>query len=725
MSYRIAASTTGLRRAGATPQRSVPSGKRAQRLRLLLLGAVSLLGAACGAAPDPAPAPAGSAPVVIPYEPVGSISTPIAFKDYARLSEDAPAGRTVLHLDRDLKLRPNDLILLYEARGAQIETQNTFSYGLVSANNGAGSLEIIGVVSVGEANAVTVYDWCGGLQRFRSKETTQVIRIPQYQFLDVTSTGSLQAMRWDGKLGGVLALSVAHDVIVDGRLTATESGFRGGVNETVGMPAARLGSDLYRSRNPIEGGAKGEGIAGDGKIYAALGGSYGRGAPANGGGGGNALFAGGGGGGNGGESLTRSGNGVMVESAKNPLAAWQRDPAFIANRNQLTEESGGGRGGYTYSEAAGDPLRLDPGSSMWRGDSRRAQGGLGGASLINDPGKNLYFGGGGGAGDNSRSSGGRGGDGGGLILVFAHGVYGNGSIDADGQPGFDAALDGGGGGGGAGGSIVIAASEMDVRNVSARGGAGGKLTGTGPATGGPGGGGGGGYVLAPDARTDDPSVDGGSAGTTGSGTMASFEQNGATAGHQGFNDYRLTSGRFSGIPACTTSDLGVTLSVDKPVTSARDEVVWTAALTDQGPTAANRVELSLQLPETSVVTGVVAAAQWTCVTEGARVLCTRRELPLGVPDLIKVTALPPLSVRSALATATVRSGSLDPASDNNISQCEIQNSSPRMGHAFGSGLSCAMSGRSRSDGGARGLLPLLLCIALLHFCRPTRTARKG
>lgn len=666
-------------------------------------------------------------PLVIPFEPIGSITTRTAVNRYARLREDAPAGSTVLQLDSDLEVRPHDLILLYEAQGAQMENQNTFSYGIVNSYKGAGSLELLGVASVDAgANNVTVYDWCGGLSRARSKATTQVLRVPQYQFLDVASTGIIEAPPWDGKIGGVVALSVSQALILDGTLTATGRGFRGGSNEVVNMPMARLGSDLYRSRNKLEGGMKGEGIAGDQASYAAIGGAYGRGAPGNGGGGGNALMAGGGGGGNGGEASTRSGNGVMIESAQNVRAAWRLDPAYITNRNQLTTESGGGRGGYSYSEAAEDPQVRDPGDVRWRGDSRRVQGGLGGSYLVNEPKEALFMGGGGGAGDNSRSSGSAGGAGGGLVLLFAGGVQGSGTIEADGLSGVDIASDvGGGGGGGAGGSILVSAPEINVRNLSARGGAGGRLTGTSAATGGPGGGGGGGYIATLGEREAvSIAVSGGSAGTTASSVMTLFTQNGATAGHDGI-ETSLDPAPYGGVTACTTSDLAVGLAVEPALTTSREPVEWTVTVLDRGQTAADRIELYLQLPETSVIVSI-EAPDWTCTQSEPLVLCTRRELPLEIEGTIIVKALPPLAVTSALATATLRSRSLDPDISNNITQAEIRIDQPLAGHAFGGGLACSASGpRGGSKGTLPGVFVLLLCTALLVRRRLLRSSGRG
>ena len=668
------------------------------------LGAAILTAQLIGCAP-PAPAPPRvPSPVAqsINTDGIGNITAPDTIVNrYARLGGDVSKGATVLKLAADrpvstLGLQPHDLILLYQAQGAQMVTYNSSLYGATTSVNGAGSLELAGVSAVdAENNTLTIYDWCGGLQHFHPAATTQIIRVPQYQLLIVSAGASIVAPPWDGSVGGVLAVSVEGRIELAGELSTTGRGFRGGAAAApTGLPRPANTSELYRSTSRNDGGNKGESIAGDKAVYAQAG-QYGRGAPVNGGGGGNTLFSGGGGGGGGGDASSWSGHGVMIASTASERLAWQLDPAYIANRSQLTLSSGGGRGGYSYAEADLDPTLFGPGNLQWRGDSRREQGGLGGEPLASSPRTGLYFGGGGGSGDNTQSTGGAGGAGGGLILVLAAHIGGSGAIRADGQAGADIPLDiGGGGGGGAGGSILLATrdrdSPLDLPSVSARGGAGGSIHSGSLPTGGPGGGGGGGYIMAPPNPSGGTRIEGGASGYASSRPLQVFPQNGATDGHDGRITPLDESVPFAGIPACTTSDLGVTLTVDPSPATGREPVRFNATVTDLGPTPASDIEFYLQLPATAEFLAVDAPL-WTCGAVGEIVTCRRQDLSLGSPSTLVITARPPLSATAALATATVRSRSDDPIITNNVSDVALDNPQPLSGNAFGGGFACAMA----------------------------------
>lgn len=686
------------------------------------LGAVALAAQLMGCEAPPATAPpAVPSPVAqsINTDGIGNITAPDTIVNrYARLGSDVSKGATVLKLAADtpvstLGLHPHDLILLYQAQGAQMVTYNSSLYGATTSVNGAGSLELAGVsaVDVGN-NSLTIYDWCGGLRHFHPAATAQVIRVPQYQLLIVSAGASVVAPPWDGKVGGVLALSVEGRLELAGQLSTTGRGFRGGAAEApTGLPRPANASEIYRSLNRNDGGNKGESIAGDKVVYAQAG-QYGRGAPINGGGGGNTLFAGGGGGGNGGEPSSWSGHGVMIASTPSERLAWQLDPAYIANRSQLTSSTGGGRGGYSYAEADLDPTLFGPGSLQWRGDNRREQGGLGGEPLSSSPQSGLYFGGGGGSGDNTRSTGGAGGAGGGLILVLAEHIGGSGAIRADGQSGANIPLDiGGGGGGGAGGSILLATrdreSPLDLPSISARGGTGGSITSGSLPTGGPGGGGGGGVIIAPPNPSGSTRVEGGAAGYASSRPLQVFPQNGATDGHDGRIVPLDETVPFGGIPACTTSDLAVTLAVDASPAVGREPVRFIATVTDLGPTPASGIELYLQLPATSEFLAVDAPL-WTCGAVEEIVTCRRQDLSLGSPSTLVITARPPLSVTASLATATVRSRSDDPFITNNVADVALDDPQPLTGNAFGGGFACAMGSSAPAPlsavWGALGLL---------------------
>ena len=419
--------------------------------------------------------------------------------EYAILAADVAIGATAVTVTSiaDLpSLGAGDLVMIYQAQGATIDTTDTVNYGTVFSLNGAGNYELIGVTGVA-GNVINLEATCGGLRNaYTTAGRTQVIRVPQYATLTIDATGSVVAPSWDGQRGGVVAIDVQSTTLV-GPIDVSGRGFRGGATASTNANTTTV--PTYRQNLPSLGGTKGESIAGSATTYDSLFGRYGRGAPANGGGGGNNHNAPGGGGANGDNARSWwitvgsvGGQGVMdgtVTGAGAPESAWTLDPGYIANANALTDSGGGGRGGYACATTAaltGDFLTFEPDNVYWgcQNSERAEVGGLGGRPLANDPAARLFLGGGGGAGQANNGVGGAGGNGGGLVvLVVAGAVTGASSIRADGAPGGNSsvipqgqgAADSPGGGGG-GGSIVIRAGLLSGISALARGGVGGTQT---------------------------------------------------------------------------------------------------------------------------------------------------------------------------------------------------------------------------------------------------------
>ncbi|MGE0307603.1 MAG: beta strand repeat-containing protein [Acidimicrobiia bacterium] len=371
-----------------------------------------------------------------------------------------------------------DMVLIMQMQAALIDSTNTSSYG--SGSSGGGGAGMLGaefsgryeyaiatsaVSTSGGTLTVAAGGMGGGLINSYStgapssitpRYSFQVIRVPRYA---TATMGALDAVAWNGSVGGVLAVDVPGTLALGGAtVNMNAKGFRGGgrVVESGGSPGVYV-------RNDGLDGQKGEGIAGtprfvsDGSSTSDLGstwsgypgGDNAMGAPANAGGGGTQSNAGGGGGANGGTG------GIGGDG-------WQ----FSAN---------GGRGGQAVS-AAVDSVRL---------------------------------GGGGGSGDSNDGCVSDGAPGGGLVLVRAGALSGSGTITSDGGTASIGGCNDGGGGGGAGGTVVVlAGSGSSGLTIQANGG-----NGASPATGhGAGGGGGGGVVITAGA-TASTSVAGGSGGT--------------------------------------------------------------------------------------------------------------------------------------------------------------------------------------------------------------------
>lgn len=330
-------------------------------------------------------------------------------------------------------------ILVYQAKGANIQTSNNSTYGTVSAYNNSGRYEFAtvsgyvngggGVYTIKVSSLINSYTGTGAMQ---------LVSVPTYT--DATVTGNITATPWSTSLGrgGVVTFQVASDLTLGANINVSGQGFLGGA------PAGSNGdcpdNTTYRS-NSNNFGAKGEGISTDGYLYAI-------GPQANGGGGGNPHNAGGGAGGN----LTYGGDGGR---------GYQPGGG-------CSNVSGGGKGGLKINYA----------------------------SLAD----RVFFGGGGGAGQQNNGLASAGGAGGGIIIIRAKnvkstcgGTYG---FIANGQSATDSGGNDGAGGGGAGGAIVL-----DVTNyvltcnilVQVNGGSGGSVGD--PAVHGGGGGGGVGAII--------------------------------------------------------------------------------------------------------------------------------------------------------------------------------------------------------------------------------------
>ena len=486
-------------------------------------------------------------------------------------------------------LTPGDLVLIYQAQGAEISDVNGPGYGAVTRLRAAGRYEFQTVASVsGSTVTFERSGGCAGLRFGYSASHAQLVRVPQYRALTVTGTGRVGALPWDGRIGGLAAVHVRDTLSLNGVLDVAGTGFRGGAtdNET---QAADGTTTTYRSTNPRDGAEKGESIAGFGADYP--GGRYGRGAPANGGGGGVAHNAGGGGGANGDSGAGWAGQGIPDRSDPSWDAAWNLDPTLSAT----TVNAGGGRGGYTYARA-GDALTLPPG--QWGNDKRREVGGLGGRPVRFVGARRLYLGGGGGAGDGNNNAAGAGGRGGGLAIVFAGTVTGTGTIDARGGDGQDTSPnhnDAPGGGGG-GGTVLVMADQVSGIGVQAGGGDGGSQLITNDENEGPGGGGGGGVVAVRGGFVAS-AAPGGANGITRSSSLTEFPPNGATRG--GAGQPAASPPGFASFPLCqvTPATLDATKSVAPLVPGAYmlpgSEVVYTIDVTNAGAGPVDQDTISL------------------------------------------------------------------------------------------------------------------------------------
>jgi len=452
--------------------------------------------------------------------------------NYYTIAANLNVNDTAITLNNVTGLTTGDILMIYQAQGASINTGNTAAYGGITALNNAGNYEFVSVRSIA-GNTVTINAICTTGLRFAYTATgrIQAVRVPQYSSLTVSGAGSIVATAWDGTSGGIVAAFVQNTASIGGAgINVSNQGFRGGALEQNSSPADATVVTAFRSASSNDGAEKGEGIAGFGAEYDALNGRYSRGAPANGGGGGNGHNAAGGGGSNGNNGVAYTGTGNPnaaaqgTSTAAQTAACWNLEGAGFAT----STSSGGGRGGYSFGSADADAITVAPGNASWSGDQRDNVGGFGGRPLTNNALNRLFLGGGGGAGDTNNSTGTAGGRGGGLVFLLATTINGGGTILANGQSVTPATGNDAPGGGGGGGSIVISGTNSITLN--ANGGVGGSQNLAGPESEGPGGGGGGGFIAATGGTQ---TVLGGLNGSSNSSAVTEFIHNGATRGAAG------------------------------------------------------------------------------------------------------------------------------------------------------------------------------------------------
>ncbi len=502
------------------------------------------------------------------------------------------------------------------------------------------------------------------------QQTYQVIRVPQYTF--VTLSSGLVPLAWTGSVGGVLAIDVSSQLTLGGTVALNALGFRGGGGRILAGGTGAV-TDYVTLATDATNGSKGEGIAGTPRYLAPAtitvtttatdttggtgnppdtlpGGSYSRGAPGNAGGGGtdgtptaNSENSGGGAGGNGGTG-GQGGYGWDSMAATNSTDGGFGGVAFPASTSALVMGGGGGAG--TTNDGSYYTLPSGPGSADC------------GANCTG-----IY------------SSGGAGG---GIAIIHAGSVTDTGTITSNGQSTLSTENDSTGGGG-AGGSILVFTNSggLSGLTVIANGGTAGNAW---PAEApggfpgqrhGPGGGGGGGVIFL-SAAPASSSVAGGSNGNTDT-VQDSY---GATPGQPGVvvttDVITETPGTQSGA-YCASADLAVTNTGSPAVVAPGGTITYTQVVTNNGPLDAVNAVFTETLPvNTTLAQAFVPPTGWTCNTisvgSAGTLTCTNPDFA----DLASSTFSPVVQVAASTTggtqivdVANITSGTNDPNLANN------------------------------------------------------------
>ncbi len=564
---------------------------------------------------------------------------------YTSVTADINAGSTTINVTSSAGYTVGDLVYIVQMQGARVNAQydsifgdinnsmslpnsNNLDYGDIKNYNNCGNNEFAEITSIPNGTSIVLdcgvknnytYSYLNYQGRVGGVPHTvygkiQVVKVPRYTSLTINGGGSITCPQWNGTTGGIVLVEVQNNTTLNGAgaFDVSGKGFRGGAKDNA---ASVFGGNKWGALNKDQGGIKGESVFGDTTMYKDYAAFIGRGAIANGGGGGDAHNAGGGGGSNGGVIANYNGYG-------NPATGFNTIWDNEGGSFHLNTSSGGGRGGYTFSQSNQNLSTYALGAVNWGGDKRRNFGGLGGRPLDYSTGK-VFIAGGGGAGDGNENQAGAGGNGGGLVYVVCYGnLSGAGTILANGADGITSSpgcgSNDGGGGGGGGGTILLkvngSISLTAPTALSAFGGKGGNVnfncvlnnsTGYGP-----GGGGGGGYIFSTGSLPSNNVTGGNNGIQTGnsSNISTSFPPNGATIG--GVGSSSLTAVNYSlTVAANSTICIGSTTVLTASSTNTAASINWYDAVAGGNQLASGT---STYAPATFTAIGTYTYYAGTC-----------------------------------------------------------------------------------------------------------------
>ena len=468
-----------------------------------------------------------------------------------------------------------DMLLIMQMQDADINSDNTRSYGDGTASNpangqtalnsagyyeyvvalspvattgnpgGRGYIDISGAgTGNGLLHTYRTVDSDSGANPDTPRRSFQVIRVPRYKTATLSLSSDLTAEYWNGDNGGVLALDITGTLTFSsGTVSVDGMGFRGGAGRALQGDSDAEDDDYRLRRNDNAHGMKGEGIAGTPYFVLGYNGTSFENFPTN------------------------PNDGIGYTGADNSDGSSARGAPGNAGGGGTDGRPGPGTSGYNDQNSGGGGGG-NGGQGGYGGDawsSGEEVGGHPGAAVEPDstwtrP-ERIFMGGGGGAGsrNNSTDPESAGGPGGGIVIIRATTITGTGTITANGRGNDISEIvpdNDGGGGGGAGGSIVVVTRNGSLSGLTVRadGGDGVDAWPDQPPNGdpgdrhGPGGGGGGGVILL-SGPASSASVDGGVPGIT---TTAN-DNYGATAGDEGFVETDIDMTDLPGVESCDST----------------------------------------------------------------------------------------------------------------------------------------------------------------------------
>ena len=190
--------------------------KKVCRIQMIQVGFLGLfafplmLGLWVGCLPqeDSVPSPSKPIAIVFPGQSDQTVTLPeTVLNRYAVLEKDVAKGSQNLKISKAglaalSPLLENDLLLVMQMQGAQMDTSQTPNYGTVVLPTQAGRYEFVWVRSINqEEGIITIDPQSGGLQHdYTVLGKTQIVFVPQYKTLTIAAGASVKALPWNGVL---------------------------------------------------------------------------------------------------------------------------------------------------------------------------------------------------------------------------------------------------------------------------------------------------------------------------------------------------------------------------------------------------------------------------------------------------------------------------------------------------------------------------------------------
>src|SRR5690606_34777301 len=129
-----------------------------------------------------------------------------------------------------------DLVIIMQMQDDVIgETNNNSNFGSLGDIRSAGLYEIRSIAQITESGGVptsiTLAENLNNTYRIGNNSSVQIISFPTLGTPHYSTTQNLEAMSWNGNIGGVLAFQVDSTLNLNHNLTASSKGFRGGARD--------------------------------------------------------------------------------------------------------------------------------------------------------------------------------------------------------------------------------------------------------------------------------------------------------------------------------------------------------------------------------------------------------------------------------------------------------------------------------------------------------------